>query len=194
MGSGASLPLVASSGDPRVDAFLQRFVDAAEAAGPGRVGGDYLIGSYADGSAVAVSDLDLVVLVRGHLDDATEAALWRCAEAVEPGCPVRLDLTVSGAAAPTWDKKYVKLAGRLLAGEDARDRIVLPPPVPADTWEGRRYAQVHIAAELRGAPGITAPVGVPSAPVKGSRRPRPGSGRRIGQCGGGSRPAPGACA
>ena len=39
------------------------------------------------------------------------------------------------------------------------------------------------------------PVGIPSAPVKGGRRRlRPGSGRRICHCGGGSRPAPAACA
>jgi hypothetical protein len=161
MASGASPTLVASSDDPRVDAFLRRFVRAAEAAAPGRVGGYYLIGSYADGSAVAVSDLDLVVLVRGRLDGATEGALWRCAESVAPGCPVRLDLTVSGEADASWEKEHVKLASRLVAGEDARDRLVLPPPTPRDAWEWMRYAQVHVAAGLRGTARLTLPLGYP---------------------------------
>lgn len=155
--------LVASSGDARVDAFLRRLVGAVDRAVPGRVRGYYLIGSYADGSAVSVSDLDLVVLLKGHGEaaDSGAGAVWHLGEALAPACPARLDLTVSGEADATWEKQHVKFAGRLVAGEDVRDRITLPPPTAQDMWDWMRYAQRHITEELRGAARLTVPLGYP---------------------------------
>jgi hypothetical protein len=179
---------VAPSGDARADAFLRRFVGAVEAAVAGRVRGYYLVGSYADGTAVAVSDLDLVVLVRGHLDDAVGAAVRRLGDQLAPLCPARLDLTVSGEADATRDKPFVKYGGRLVAGEDVRDRLVLAPPAPRDTWGTMRAAQFHIAEELRGAARVAVPPGRSHPPPRPRGRPGPAPAAAVA-AGGGGRPS-----
>jgi len=51
-----------STGNVRVDTALRGAIGIFEAAFPGRIRGYYLFGSQMDGSAVAISDIDLFVV------------------------------------------------------------------------------------------------------------------------------------
>ena len=53
----AEIALLATTGNEPIDRALHGIVGAYEAAFPGRVRGYYLLGSYAEGNAVAVSDI-----------------------------------------------------------------------------------------------------------------------------------------
>ena len=59
--------LIFSTGNTQVDGILSGFIQACEDALPGRVKAYYLTGSYAYGSPVPTSDIDLNVVVRDLL-------------------------------------------------------------------------------------------------------------------------------
>ena len=120
----------APTADAVVNTFLTEAVSAFDRALPDMVRAYYVIGSYADGSAVALSDLDLVVLCKGRLENPARTAAWRVGDALERSCPIRLDLTISGEDDQTWEKVHVKRASRLVHGEDVRDHISLRPARP----------------------------------------------------------------
>lgn len=54
------------TGNVGIDTTLQRTIGLFEDAFPGRVRGYYLFGSRMDRSAVATSDIDLVIVIRGN--------------------------------------------------------------------------------------------------------------------------------
>jgi hypothetical protein len=139
-----------------VDAFLRQAVETFEGAFPTAVSGYYLIGSYADGSAVGMSDLDLVVLFKGHLETVTKSKAWHVGDALAARCPARLDLTISGDADPTWEKEYVRLASLFLYGEDVRNKNVLPSPHPGGRRRRgpSRVSMVYAARMLRELRGV----------------------------------------
>src|SRR5690348_16432064 len=68
--------LLSPTGDRKVDDILRGAIGALEALFPGRIGGYYLVGSYADGSFVPASDIDLVPIFRGRISPA-ENTLYR---------------------------------------------------------------------------------------------------------------------
>ena len=69
LGSMPTLILANATSHPAADEALRAAIALIEAAMPGRVGGYYLVGSYAVGEARPSSDLDLIVLVQGELLD-----------------------------------------------------------------------------------------------------------------------------
>src|SRR5438067_7633490 len=95
-----------STGSATVDEFVRRAVGAFERTFPGRVRGYYVIGSYADGSATPISDLDLVVLFKGSRSEEEGRRAGLLEYALAATCPVRLDLTTSGEADVTWEKHH----------------------------------------------------------------------------------------
>lgn len=117
--------------DSVVNALLSDVITGIEAACPGRVAGYYLVGSYADGSTVRTSDLDLVAVVQGHDPAATATCIRAVAATVAAGAPVPLDVdTVS------WERLRVgqapleairlRTASVPLAGADLRASLPLP--------------------------------------------------------------------
>jgi hypothetical protein len=54
-----------STGNQQVDHILQGVIGLYEMIFPGRIRGYYLVGSYADGSAVAASDIDVEIWFKG---------------------------------------------------------------------------------------------------------------------------------
>jgi predicted nucleotidyltransferase len=58
------LALASSTGDPRIDEIVQGIIGLFEIAFPGRIRGCYLVGSYADGTAVPLSDIDIRVVLK----------------------------------------------------------------------------------------------------------------------------------
>lgn len=146
MDSADPLALRVSSGDAQVDDILRGIVRAYEAVFPGRVRGYYLLGSYADGDAVEISDIDLMLLFRGTLDDAERARGKELERDVGSRDPVRLDLWLAGedgqareaarrqpdGALPLYIETVrgavaLKLGGVCVYGEDVRERVALPP-------------------------------------------------------------------
>jgi hypothetical protein len=116
-------------GDPIVDAVLGDLVASLEARFPGRIRAYYLIGSFADGTAVATSDLDLKIIFQERLDPATEA---QPAQQVVAACaqrsPIGVDVVFIGEDdVLTVGDLDIKLGSRLLAGEDIRERMPLWP-------------------------------------------------------------------
>jgi hypothetical protein len=155
-------PQLIPTGDPLADRALQCIVARCEAALPGRIRACYLEGSYADGTPVATSDLDLVLVFKDAFHGDDERAL---VERVRANCaslaPVELDVEVvdeaglGGFAPPT-----LKLGSRLLYGDDIRDCLRLPP---LEEWtRDRMYTSCWRIMKLFGRPEpVTLPIGYP---------------------------------
>lgn len=69
----ADIALRSTTGDVATDALLRDAVARCAGAFPGRLLGSYLFGSYADGSAVPASDLDIILIFQGDDPDPGEA-------------------------------------------------------------------------------------------------------------------------
>jgi len=122
---------VRPTGKPPIDQVLSHLVQRYEMHFPGRIRACYLIGSYAEGNAVAWSNLDVHVLFKDAFVSQEEAAQ---AEHLGHSCalltPVRLDLTVSSEQSqdslPGSVRVAVKRRSVLLSGEDTREHMNLP--------------------------------------------------------------------
>jgi predicted nucleotidyltransferase len=125
----AAIHLLHRTGDARIDDILRGLVGLFETVFPARIRGHYLLGSFADGTARPGSDLDLCVLFKGGFQDAAEEAralalIDHCAKI----SPVELDVDPIGEPIPYRLRAVnVKLASRVIHGEDIRDAIPLPP-------------------------------------------------------------------
>ncbi|MGH2517148.1 MAG: nucleotidyltransferase domain-containing protein, partial [Ktedonobacterales bacterium] len=64
--------LLASSGSSRVDELLRGLIGIFETAFPGRIRACYVDGSYADGSGLATSDVDLTLVFQGAFRNKDE--------------------------------------------------------------------------------------------------------------------------
>jgi hypothetical protein len=137
----ASISLLNSTDHPKVDDILRGIVGLFETIFPERVRGYYLIGSYADGSAVASSDIDVFVVFKDTLNSQeTERAhaIWKYASMLSP---IRLD-------APARSEReflraghvIMKMASLLMYGEDIRSQI---PPTPFETYLAHTLVAVH---------------------------------------------------
>lgn len=116
------------TGHPGVDAMLRRTIERVETAVPGRVWGYHLGGSYAEGSAVAESDVDVMVVVRGACSAEESAALGAIAAEQNTHGPPRLDLVARSEDQLLREGAVgFKLGSRLVWGEDIRDRIAVQP-------------------------------------------------------------------
>ncbi|HET9017582.1 MAG TPA: nucleotidyltransferase domain-containing protein [Thermomicrobiaceae bacterium] len=150
-----------STGHSEVDAALDRAIAVLDAALPGRMLGLYLFGSYAEGSAVPTSDLDLFVVLRGRTLPAEAArAAETATRAIGDGPPLPDVLVLEEAALLGEGHFRLETASALVAGEDVRDR--LPPTTPA-RWL-HRYSQApvdYMAGVLRRVDRLTAPVDYP---------------------------------
>src|SRR4051812_15375051 len=86
--------LLASTGSKKVDDLLKGILILFQDAFPGRIRSCYLAGSYADGSVVATSDLDLKLVFKGEV--APEERLRRIEAACELMSPLQMDFTLVG--------------------------------------------------------------------------------------------------
>jgi hypothetical protein len=121
--------LLYTTGTPQIDAILRGVVGIFELVFPGRVRGYYLTGSYADGTAIDFSDIDLAVVFKDRLEDGAEAAK---AEQLRRACAllsaVRLDLGCVGEQAIREGLDIrLQLGGRAVYGEDVCATLPLPP-------------------------------------------------------------------
>ena len=122
-----------STASAAADEALRDTIAAFEAAFPGRVRGYYVEGSYADGTGIATSDVDLTVVFRGAFrDEAERSQAGRLGDERAARSALELDVEVvdearlAGGVKPTF-----KEGSRLVYGEDIRDRL---PLLPIDAW------------------------------------------------------------
>jgi hypothetical protein len=123
-----NLALCATTGDQRTDMLLQGTIGVLEACFPNRIRGYYLVGSYANGSAVASSDLDVVVVFKHVFEGDEQARCRHLTHHCSLLSPIRLDL------APRCEMELfqtgsvsLNLASQLLYGQDIRAAVPLEP-------------------------------------------------------------------
>lgn len=147
-----------STGMPDIDATLGRIGTAFAQAFPGRVRAAYLVGSYHEGTAVPLSDIDCCLIFAGRwASEGEQAQTKQLADALAGTSSVRLDLLV-------WPEDAIhelypgfqvalKLGSALVYGADLRARIALPPRAAyaADVAAGARF----FIARLRGSAALT---------------------------------------
>ncbi|HET9109217.1 MAG TPA: hypothetical protein VFN78_00185 [Ktedonobacterales bacterium] len=150
-----ALGAVRSFGAAPVDAALRDVVGAYERAFPGRVRGYYALGSFADASAIATSDLDITIVFKGSLSAGERASAQRlgadCARrsSIELDVEIKDELTLARGASPNF-----KLGSALIAGEDIRGRI---PLVSLTEWtRDRMHSSWWRVARLFARPPIIA--------------------------------------
>jgi predicted nucleotidyltransferase len=124
----AEVALLASTGDARADQILRDVVALIEARLPDRVGGYYLVGSYAVGEARPSSDIDLIVLLKGELAEGDLERFAAARDACRRISPIQLDITLESEA------KFLRIGGvwfqtasLFLYGEDIRPHIPRKP-------------------------------------------------------------------
>jgi len=129
------IALHTSTGNLRTDRMLQGIIGLCELAFPDRIHSYYLTGSYADGSAVPASDIDMYVLFK---DDFRSRYEERQAWQIDTNCELllskRLDIVPWSAArvihygiTEVKQVSLFKIGSVFLYGTDIREEIVLPP-------------------------------------------------------------------
>ena len=172
------------TGWPLADAALQAVVTQFEGAFPRRVAAYYLEGSYADGTAVATSDLDLTIVLVTPFASAAEAEQARqLAEACSGSVGPALDLTlVAESELREHADPMFKLGARLVSGRDVREGV---PLLPIGAWARQRmHAAFWLMINVLERPQpVRAPLVFPrsEAPLYGyaERRVRLADGREI---------------
>lgn len=115
----------------------QAVIAAFERAFPGRLRACYMLGSYADVSAIATSDLDLTLIFSATFESPDEcAAAQRLANVCAEQAPVELDIEVEDEAALSHGAgPSLKMASIHIYGEDIRDQL---PLIPLEEWTRNR--------------------------------------------------------
>jgi hypothetical protein len=121
------LTLLTTTGDQRIDDLLRRLIGVFELALPQRMRGYFLLGSYADGTAVDLSDLDLLLVFSGQMTAGERATAAQLSTQCAQLSPLRLDLTARGEAELAGETVLLKLGSMLLYGADIRASLALPP-------------------------------------------------------------------
>ncbi|HEX8996825.1 MAG TPA: nucleotidyltransferase domain-containing protein [Ktedonobacterales bacterium] len=161
-----------TTGDARVDLALADVRSTFDVAFSARILGWYALGSYADDSAIAASDLDLTVVFAGAMSDEERQRAERLRASLVQRCPVELDIeledeqTLARGASPNF-----KLGSALVWGEDIRERL---PLVSLAAWtRDRMHSSWWRIARLFARPTvITLPVEYPEPadPFRGYTR------------------------
>ena len=119
--------LLQSSGNPAIDDYLEAIIAIYETAFPGRIRACYLVGSYADGTALPESDVDVEILFKGQMTAEERNRCDVLKTACRALCPIDLDFPVRAEKTlQTQNTIGLKLASKLLYGEDTRDSMPLP--------------------------------------------------------------------
>lgn len=154
-----------TTGQARIDRVLEAVETLFAASFPGRVRALYLIGSHAQGTSIATSDVDLEAIFAGDWEDARERERAQTlARACAALAEIELDIEVSAEAriAAEGVSPVLKLGGVLLAGEDV---VAALPLVPLPVWtRDRMHTSYWRLVALFGRPlPVTLPLQYPAA-------------------------------
>ncbi len=137
------IKLQETTGNSQVDRILQGIVGVYETVFPGYIRAYYVIGSYADGSAVPISDIDFMIifgkpLTSEQLDQAL-ALIDHCGllSSIRLDIGMELEHRLAG-----MQVTLLKLGSRLIYGADIRDSRTLPPMAAYQrdvTWSPYRF-------------------------------------------------------
>ncbi|NKB65654.1 MAG: hypothetical protein GKR89_01215 [Candidatus Latescibacteria bacterium] len=123
----SAVELVASTGDNRADGIIRGVVRRYQEQLGGYIKAYYVIGSYADGSQVPLSDIDLVVLFGKPLTQAQLDGAWELAGDCGRGSPIRLDIGLElEQRLEVGAQVGLMLGSRCVFGEDSRSQWALP--------------------------------------------------------------------
>jgi predicted nucleotidyltransferase len=115
-----------ATGIPHADAILSGVVGILDMLFPGRILATYATGSYADGTAISASDLDVSVIFKGSIETDERERIWRLAGHLSLFTRVRVDLEGMGEDEVVVSGHELKLGGLLVSGEDLKNRIQIP--------------------------------------------------------------------
>lgn len=120
----------------------------------------YLIGSQEDGTAVSGSDIDVVVVFKGTLDNAMRQSVEEIERSLARDFGVRIDFDLLDNTMTVIDPA-LKLGSRLWFGTDIRDQY---PLVNLDDWErDRLHTSYWRTIKLfNRVPNVVLPLGFPS--------------------------------
>lgn len=121
-----NITLLTSAGDPHIDQILRGVIGLIELLFPERVRSYYITGSYADGTAVPTSDLDVMIVLK---DSATRDELdkiFDIADQISLLSPMFLDLEGIGEDQLLSKGYSLKFASLFIYGDDIRDAIQSP--------------------------------------------------------------------
>lgn len=120
------ITLVNSTGDVKADAIIRGAIGILEMVFPGRIGGYYLVESYADGMYVPASDLDIVPIFKGSMTSDEETTYWKIIHHLDLISPIHLGFGLRNEEQSfTHGGVGIKIGSLLLYGEDVRDKIPL---------------------------------------------------------------------
>ena len=120
--------LLFSTGIPQVDEIIRGSIGILETLFPNRIRAYYLVGSYADGGYTSTSDIDLVPLFKGAMQEAEEIRYRQALNYMDMISPIHL-----GFGLRNEDQSFreggvgIKIGSVLVYGEDVRDQIPLTP-------------------------------------------------------------------
>ncbi len=120
--------LLFSTGNAQIDGIIRGSIGVLETIFPNRIRAYYLVGSYADGSFTATSDIDLVPLFKGTMQAGEEITYRQTVRYMDMISPIRL-----GFGLRNEDQSFreggvgIKIGSVLVYGEDVRDQIPLTP-------------------------------------------------------------------
>jgi hypothetical protein len=156
-----AIEILATTGIEQVDNIVRGVISIVELMLPNRVRGYYLTGSYADGSAVSMSDIDLATVVKGVAtpeEDDQFADLRAACKLISP-CALDLSLINEDILLQSGDVSF-KLASVLLYGEDIRPAVPLVP-IATYTRQAMHFPYVIFSAMRRNLSILTFPLDYP---------------------------------
>lgn len=134
---------------PPIDDVIDSVVGLYELAFPGRVRGYYLVGSHSDGTAIPSSDLDMQVIFKEAWQPGEDERARTMRRYIQGLMTSHVDLAAfSEAELLSEDTVSLKLASRLLFGEDIRDGLSLPD-LESYVWQVTRAPQRFIMQFMR---------------------------------------------
>lgn len=128
----AEIVLAASTGSAQMDTAVKDMLACLAASLPGRLSAVYVLGSYADASAVPTSDLDLVLIIADRFREGEHARIQTTLTEYTAQRREEIDLEVTEEASlRAGVSPTLKLSGRLLWGIDLCQHLAL---MPLNAW------------------------------------------------------------
>jgi len=155
--------LLTTTGQPEVDGIIASIVRAYEDGLPGLALAYYVTGSWADGTAVGLSDIDFGILFESTPDDQEVRErgieIWSSLAS-----PIHLDVVMRAIdTLPSRPSEIVslKMASQLMYGIDVRDRLPWPS-LDAYLRDVTERAYSFVGRVLRGIEDVTPPLDYPA--------------------------------